>query len=337
MHLSRRTAAGMLLAAPFIARSANASSFPPPGPWPTGAPASAGLNATKLREAQAYSQRFGVSAGCVIRNGLLVHSWGSLGQLYLVQSATKSFGSALLGMAVDDGKVDVTAPAQRFLPKLGTIPSGNASTGWLDDIRVDHLATHTAGFPKSRLPSSLVAKPGTRFIYSDGGTNWLAALVTQVYGQDLRTMAQARLFTPIGVPASAAKWSPMDAQYQMPPTCRFNGGMQANVDTMARFGYLYLNKGNWNGQQIISGAWVDRSTKGYYPVLPVSDLKYHGLLWWVGTANRVPYFRSSGLYNNHTFVFPSLNMVVVRVGTDGWDQHGGSTNTFLQPIVGAVL
>ena len=253
-----------------------------------------------------------------------------------MQSATKSFGSALLGFAVDDGKLDLTTPAQRYLHSIGAIPTTNVAKGWLDEIRVDHLATHLAGFPKSRLPSALAARPGTKFIYSDGGTNWLAALLTQVYGQDLRTLAQSRLFTPIGVPSSAAKWSPMDTQFQMPPTCRFNGGMLANVDTMARFGYLYLNNGNWNGRQIISSAYVKLSTSAYYPRSPIPDLKSYGLLWWVSRFNKVPYFRSSGLYNNHTFVFPSLNMVVVRVGADGWDQHGGSTNTFLQPIVTAV-
>ena len=59
-------------------------------------------------------------------------------------------------------------------------------------------------------------------------------------------------------------------------------------------------------------------------------------MWWVSSVNGVPYYRSSGLHNNHTFVFPTLNMVVVRVGTDGWADHGGSTNTFLQPIVAAA-
>src|SRR4051794_3405562 len=327
--------AGVALAAPFVSRTALGASFPGSS-WATGSPASVGLNVTKLKEAQAYAQRYGGGAGCVIRNGKLVHSWGSLSQLYYVQSATKSFGSALLGFAVDDGKVNLAAPAQRCLSSIGAIPSTNTSTGWLDDIRVDHLATHTAGFPKSRLPSTLTCRPGTKFIYSDGSTNWLAALLTRVYGQDLRALAQARLFTPIGVPSSAAKWSLLDAQYQMPPTARFNGGMQANVDTMARFGYLYLNNGSWNGRQIISSSYVKLSTSAYYPRLPISYLNNYGLLWWIATVNKVPYYRSSGLYNNHTFVFPSLNMVVVRVGTDGWDQHGGSTNTFLQPIVAAV-
>jgi CubicO group peptidase (beta-lactamase class C family) len=255
----------MLLAAPFIARTANAASFPAPGVWPSGSPASVGLNVTKLMEAQAYAQQYGGGAGCVIRNGLLVHSWGSLSQLYLVQSATKSFGSALLGFAVDDGKIDVAAPAQRYLPGIGAVPSSNTSTGWLDNIRVDHLATHLGGFPKSRLPSALVCQPGTKFLYSDGGTNWLAALLTKVYGQDLRTLAQSRLFTPIGVPGTAAVWSPLGTEYQMPPTCRFNGGMQANVDTMARLGYLYLNNGNWDGRQIISSAYVKLSTGAYLP------------------------------------------------------------------------
>jgi CubicO group peptidase (beta-lactamase class C family) len=255
--------AGVTLAAPFVSRAALGATFPGSS-WTTGTPASVGLSSSKLAEAQRYAQRYG-GAGCVIRHGKLVYSWGSLTQLYLVQSATKSFGSALLGFAVDDGKVDVAAPAQRYLPGIGAIPTSNVATGWLDDIRVDHLATHTAGFPKPRSPGALVAQPGTAFLYSDGGTNWLAALLTKVYGQDLRTLAQSRLFTPIGVPGTAAVWSPLGTEYQMPPTCRFNGGMQANVDTMARLGYLYLNNGNWNGRQIVSSAYVKLSTGAYLP------------------------------------------------------------------------
>ena len=324
---------GVALAAPFVSRGAFGATFPGSS-WPTATPASVGLNATKLVEAQKYAQRWG-GAGCVIRDGRLVHSWGSLSQLYNVQSATKSVGSMLLGMAVDDGKIDVSARARLYHSGVGAIPTSNMSKGWLDEIRVEELATHTAGFPKSRLPSALSCQPGTNYIYSDGGTNWLAAVVTKVYGQDLRTLAQERLFTPIGVPSSAAKWSPLDTQYQMQPTARFNGGMLANVDTMARLGYLYLNNGNWNGRQIVSSAFVKLSTSSYQERIPASQ-KYYGLLWWVISINKVPCYYSAGLYANHTFVFPTLNMVAVRVGTDGWDQHGGSTNTFLQPIVAAV-
>ena len=334
MSITRRSAAAMLLAAPFIARAASAAIFPSPGGWPKATPASVGLNAGKLAEAQRYAQRWD-GAGCVIRHGKLVHSWGSLSQLYNIQSATKTFGSVLLGMAVDAGKVSLAASAQRYLPGIGAIPSSNVARGWLDEIRVDHLATHTAGFPKSRLPSPLAARPGSRYIYSDGGTNWLAALLTRVFDQDLRTLAQARLFTPIGVPSSAAQWSPMDPQFRMQPTCRFNGGMRANVDTMARLGYLYLNGGNWNGRQIVSSSFVSLSTSSYKPRLP-AGLSSYGLLWWLTTVGNVRCYHSWGLYNNHTFVFPVLDMVVVRLGTDGWSEHGGSNSTFLKPIVAAT-
>src|SRR3954471_12740157 len=121
-----RTALGasVTLAAPFVSRAALGASFPGSS-WPTAIPASVGLNVTKLKEAQAYAQRYG-GAGCIIRNGLLVHSWGSLTQLYVIQSATKSFGSALLGFAVADGKiVNVTDPAQRYHPGVGAIPNSN--------------------------------------------------------------------------------------------------------------------------------------------------------------------------------------------------------------------
>src|SRR3954451_16527680 len=114
MFIGRRCPSGMLLAAPFIARAANAATFPAPGVWPSGSPAGVGPGGTKLKQAQAYAQRYGGGAGCVIRNGLLVHSWGSLSQLYYVQSATKSFGSALLGFAVDCCKGGDTATAPHY-------------------------------------------------------------------------------------------------------------------------------------------------------------------------------------------------------------------------------
>src|SRR4051812_8466918 len=218
--------------------------------WKTGKPEGVGLDAAKLGKAKAYSQRFGKSAGCVIRHGVLVYTWGSQTTPFNVQSATKSFGSALLGLAVDDGLVDITAPAQRYLPAIGAIPKSNIAKGWLDDIRVEHLATHTAGFPKDRRPNALAAKPGARSIYSDGGVNWLAALLTKVYRRDLRPLAQERLFGPIGVPAKAAKWAAMDREFKCTPTCRFNGALMTSVDAMARFGQLYLHGGEWDGRRV---------------------------------------------------------------------------------------
>ena len=333
--------AGFTLAAPFISRPALGAIFPT-AIWPGGIPSSVGLNVAKLIEAQNFAQKFGGGAGCVIRHGKLVHSWGSLSQRYYVNSAAKSWGSVLLGFAVDDGKVNLGTDVQLYHSTFGATPSSNKSTGWLDNIAIHHLATHTAGLPKSASPSALVAQPGTQFIYSDGGTNWLGAALTAVYRTDLRQLTQTRLLTPLGLDSGDFIWSQLGPEFGVQATARFNGGVSANVDAMARLGYLYLNGGNWNGKQIVSTAFVKLSTSAYYPRVGVSSLKYYGLLWWNNASGgmagvpRDTYY-SSGKNNNHTFVIPSLGIVAVRVGSDGWSNHGLKHVSFIKPIVDAVV
>jgi CubicO group peptidase (beta-lactamase class C family) len=170
--------AGLVLPSGFGARRASATHNPwmvtTGSTWPTATPESVGLDTAKLLEAQAYATRFAGGAGCVIRNGKLVHSWGVFTQRYPINSATKSWGSVVLGFAVDDAKLAVTGKVQPLLPNLGYKPTSNAGTGWLDDITFAQLATHTAGFAEPSGYSALQAQPGTRFIYSNCGTNWLA-------------------------------------------------------------------------------------------------------------------------------------------------------------------
>jgi hypothetical protein len=94
----------IVLLAPFVSRTPRASGFPGAG-WPEATPESVGLGLTKLLEAQAFAESFGDGAGCVIRHGHVVHRWGSFTQRYQVNSAAKSWGSAVLGLAIDDGRL----------------------------------------------------------------------------------------------------------------------------------------------------------------------------------------------------------------------------------------
>jgi CubicO group peptidase (beta-lactamase class C family) len=110
--------------------------------------------------------------------------------------------------------------------------------------------------------SQLQAGPRSSFIYSNGGTNWLANALTNIYRQGLRRLTTDRLFTPPGVTGNDIRWrTPAhffnDLVDGLPAT-EFNGGMMGNVNATARLGYLYLNRGNWDGRQIISSAWADR-------------------------------------------------------------------------------
>ena len=204
---------------------------------------------------------------------------------------------------------------------------------------------HTPGFPEPSTYSALQAQPGTKFIYSNSGTNWLANALTNAYRQDLRQLTANRLFAPLGLTSNDVRWRTSAGSFPDPvyglPATDFNGGMLANVNAMARLGYVYLRRGSWDGRQIVSSSYVGLSTGPYFSRIPISALKGHGLLWWnnaSGGIASVPRdtYHSLGKNDNLTIVIPSLDMVVVRISTDGWRNHGGVLASFLKPIVDAV-
>jgi CubicO group peptidase (beta-lactamase class C family) len=353
--MTRRSMIGTVAAVSATARlAAPAALFPrralgaatyPGATWPSATPESVGLRLAKLLEAQNYALRWG-GAGCVIRHGKLAYTWGSFTERYPIHSATKSWGSVVLGWALDDGKVALGDRVQKHLPNLGHKPSTNAGTGWLDDITFDHLATHTGGFEEQSGYGKLLAQPGTRWIYSNGGTNWLANALTNVYAEDLRQLTQRRLFTPLGLTGNEIRWRTpaiyfKDLVYGRPAT-EFNGGMSASVNAMARLGFLFLHGGNWDGRQVLSGSFVKLATGAAYPRINVGTLRGIGLLWWPNAGGRVAgvprdEYHSLGKNDNLTIVVPSLDLVAVRVGRDGWRNHGGKLDPFLKPIVDAVV
>ena len=106
---------------PWIARAAT-TVWPIPD-WPLALPESVGLNKAKLLEAQAFATKFAGGAGCVIRHGKLVHSWGVLKQQYPINSATKSWGSVVLGFALDEARFSLPAKCRAMLPNLGYKPT----------------------------------------------------------------------------------------------------------------------------------------------------------------------------------------------------------------------
>ena len=141
----------------------------------------------------------GGGSGFITRRGRVVYTWGDTTLRYDLKSATKSIGSIALGLALDDGRLRLTDLAQTHLPSLGVPPKRNSTTGWLDEITILQLATHTAGFEKPGGYVALDFQPGTTWFYSDGGVNWLADVLTQVYGEDLNTLLFSRVWSTIGI------------------------------------------------------------------------------------------------------------------------------------------
>lgn len=328
----------------------------PGAEWEKAAPAEFGLDAEKLKEARDYAL-MGEGSGLVIYNGKAVIQWGDPKRKYDLKSTTKSFGSAALGLAIMEGKVNLLDRAVRHHPSFGTPPEANERTGWLDGVTLFQLAAQTAGFEKPGGYTPLLFEPGTMWDYSDSGPNWLAECLTLAYGRDLNEVLFEKIFTPIGIERSDLRWRKNAYRPDLIDGVKrreFGSGIHANVEAMARFGYLHLRWGEWDDRQILPSNYVALASSplASSSKLPVRNpaeygraSEHYGLLWWNngdGTLENVPRdaYWSWGLHDSLIFVVPSLDLVAARAGRS-WKREKGADHYavlrgFFEPLVAAV-
>jgi len=338
--------------------------------FPAIEPEKAGMDRAKLEEAKRYALTGGGS-GCILRGGRLVMKWGDQKRKYDIYSSTKSISVTALGLAIMDGKVKLHDKARRHLPSVGTPPESNAQTGWLDELTLWHLATQTGGFEKTRGWCQQLHRPGTAWMYSDGGPNWLADCLTTAYGRDLLEVMNERVFEPLAISVGETSrggehdlhwgFNDLDRPRQIQGLNRrpFGAGIHCNVEAMAKLGSLYLQRGRWRGKQILPETFVSLATGQAEGIdqLPVKDdlpwsagaSRHYGLLWWNnhdGTIQGVPRdaFWSWGMKESFIVVIPSLDIVAVRAG-DYWapgndarrkDVYNNVVKPFLRPVCESV-
>ncbi len=324
--------------------------------WQRATPANVGMDRAKLEQARDYALTGGGS-GYIVRHGRLVMSWGDEKKRYDLKSTTKSIGVTALGLAIMDGRIAMDDKATKYHATLATPPDSNKETGWIDEITILHLATQTAGFEKPGGYGRLLFEPGTKWLYSDAGPNWLAECITNIYKRDLNELMFERVFTPLGIKRSDLTWrknSYRAAKINGVMRREFGSGISANADAMARIGMLYLRQGRYNGKQIIPRGFVDmaRTTVPQVAGVPTAPEAKHfgkpsdhyGLLWWNnadGSIAGVPKdtYWSWGLYDSLIVVMPTLDIVVSRAGKS-WkrtgDKHYAVLEPFLQPIAASV-
>lgn len=326
--------------------------------WAKAEPSALGLDASRLEQARNYAASAG-GAGMIIYQGRVVMRWGDQEKLFDIKSATKSIGAIALGLAVDDGKMKLDDRAAKFHPAFGTPPESNAATGWLRDITIFQLATHTAGFEKPGGYGKLLCEPGAQWIYSDGAPNWLAECTTLTYQRDIDELMFERVFEPIGITRGDLRWrNNAYRPHQLNGIARreFGAGVHANVNALARIGYLHLRGGEWNGRKLLSREFIERATRTAKELsgLPEGGTEHgnasehYGLLWWTngdGTLANVPRdaYWAWGLHDSLIVVIPSLDLVAVRAGQNGksWSRLKGADHyevlrPFLEPIVAAA-
>jgi CubicO group peptidase (beta-lactamase class C family) len=341
-----------LLATCAIARAADEPAVFPGESWADKQPADLGLDAEQLHKARDYALT-GNGSGMIVKSGYVVLRWGDQARRYDLKSTTKSLGATLLGMAILDGKIRLDDPAVKYHPGLAIPPDENKATGWINKITIRHLATQSAGFEKPGGYTKLRFEPGTQWLYSDGGPNWLAECVTLAYRRDCQELMFERVCTPLGISREDFVWrknSYRPAEIDGIARREFGSGVNANVNALARIGLLYLRKGEWKGQRILPAEFVAEAgtlaenIKG----LPVAAgethpgaSKHYGLLWWNnadGALAGVPRdaFWSWGLYDSFIVVIPSLDIVVSRAGQSWKRAEGGGHYDVLKPFLGPI-
>lgn len=335
--------------------------------WTQVAAADVGMNDAKLAEAEAYALTGG-GGGLIARRGRLVRKWGDIDARSDLKSTTKSMGGIALGIALDQNLLALGDIAQTKLPGIGADPTDLTPNdpAKLALITIRQLATHTAGFAKDGSSKvDLVRDPGTAWIYSDGGLNWLADTLTNVFQQDLSALMTTNVWTPLGITTDDLVWRAVTAGTRPAVGTlqlrELNAGITANPNAMARVGLLFLRKGVWNGQRIVSEAFVQTAstprpetaaTELVDPAGFPSANQGYGLLWWTNATRQladVPAdaYWAWGLGDSLIIVIPSLDLVIARTGSNpddatlphwrsGWNGNYTVLQPFLAPIVQSV-
>jgi CubicO group peptidase (beta-lactamase class C family) len=300
----------------------------PADDWEVSTPEEQGLDpmlvAGLYHDAAQLERLFGL---LVVKNGHLIaegyFNEGSVGQKARLQSATKSVTSALVGIALDRGCLSsVDQKMVDFFPEV----AGQITDPRKKQITIRQMLQMRAGYPWEESDPALwdgllsgryvpllegfplVSAPGTTFHYSNLTSNWLGIIVDRSCGSNLKSYAEEHLFSPIG--AQAGEWgTDWDGH---------NNGcadLHLTARDMARFGLLYLNDGEYAGNQIIPSHWVHDSLQTYSEhawdnIGRFRDIGY-GYQWWSARAGEHRVSFAWGHGGQLIVLVDELDMVVV--------------------------
>lgn len=235
-----------------------------------------------------------------------------------VFSITKSVVSALVGLALADGKLSLSDTLAHWYPEIAL---GSRSRS----ITIQHLLTMTAGFePLKRKPDitsdpiqmllerPLASTPGQKFHYSNEDPDLLVDILSRAVGQPIFVYPQERLFAPLGIWEGVPK-SYRKRLWKTNKQDHIRGGFGLHLTTreLASFGQLYLQGGRWHGDQLLPTDYVSASTSVQASGGQPEGLPY-GYLFWIATTNsNQAAFFASGMGGQYVYVVPALDLVVV--------------------------
>lgn len=269
--------------------------------------------------------------------------------VYNIQSANKSLVSALVGIAIAKGEIKSTASTLcQYLKGYESLACNEQNK----DIELEGLLTMNTGIPwdeqtfdyaDERNGLAIAANerdqfvyllskprsPASGFAYNSLNHLLINAVLKEATGLDNRTELLTRLLTPLGI-----------KDYDIPEETPMGviGDIGLRQRDMMKFGLLYQNKGNWQGEQLIPEEWISLSTS---PKIQVTDALSYGYFWWTKEfdykGERIGTYFAWGYGGQYIVVIPTLELVVVMSGSH-WTTHPeGQGLEIVQEVVNAVM
>jgi CubicO group peptidase (beta-lactamase class C family) len=265
-------------------------------------------------------QNYGIHSVTVMRYGYLVadatiYPFG-LGLKHEIHSATKSIISALIGIAIEQGYIEsVNQPVLNLFPKR-TAANLDADK---EAMTLEHLLMMATGLEcrdsylyrwrgigqmrqtddwiQFMLDLPMAEAPGTSFEYCNGASFLLSAIIQETTGMSASAFAEDHLFGPLGISDVAWPANPQGITLGW-------GELRMRPHDMAKIGYLFLNEGRWDGEQIVPEAWVADSTRKH---ISATLQDGYGYQWWISEDGT---YMALGYAGQFIFVIPERDLVV---------------------------
>ncbi|HEU4963421.1 MAG TPA: serine hydrolase [Bacilli bacterium] len=295
--------------------------------WETSTPAEQQMEGKQLALFEKELQKEKIISCVILRNDRLVFEYfknkKAAQKIQKINSVTKSVVSALIGIAIDQGRIpDVHVPLHTYFPKLAndpdprkrewtlfhllTMTTGHDWPEWTTWNGFSHMfySDHWVNYVLER---KVIDEPGTKMTYNTGASHLLTAVLQQATGMTALAFAEKHLFRPLGI---------TDAFFydDRQGINRGGDGLRLTTMDMAKFGMLYLREGMWGKKRLISQDWVRESLKPRFTTYPhIGD---YGYQWWstlldrdLGEEPDNRYYFALGHGGQYIILLPQYNAV----------------------------
>ena len=284
--------------------------------FPRNTPESQGIHSEHLRnlvEELAYSPDTDMHHFMVLRHGNVICETDFApyrkGIWHITHSMCKSITGMAAGLLIDEGKLDLSENIYKIFHDKGS----TWAKIFRPEVTVENLMTMTSGVTfnesgivsgndwlESYLNAPVSEKPGTKFQYNSLNSYVLSAIITERTGMPMDEYLKPRLFEPLGI---------TDYLWEKCPRGITKGGwgLFMHTEDMAKLGQLYLNKGKWNGKQIIPESWAETSVTK--KVDSIEGTYGYGYQLWM--EERPGSFEYNGMLGQNVLIYPDVDMVIV--------------------------